>query len=80
MGVEKTVIRDSKSNSGIIGLTRKASALLRWTMTQHTMGEYATVMRPHSGLHQSGYDIHEQNLESAMKRMKNISHCLVIIF
>ena len=33
MGIEKTVIRDSKSDSGIIGLTCKASPLLQWTMT-----------------------------------------------
>ena len=44
MGVEKTVIRDSKSEGGIIGLTLKKSALIRWTLTRHIMGEY-TVLR-----------------------------------
>ena len=29
LGIEKTVIKDSKSDGGVIGLTRKAGALLR---------------------------------------------------
>ena len=49
MGVEKTVIRDSKSNGGVIGLTRKPSALLRWSVTRHLMGQYASVIRERSG-------------------------------
>ena len=35
LGTEKTIIRDTKSESGIVGLTRKKSALTRWTLTRH---------------------------------------------
>jgi hypothetical protein len=33
MATEKTIIKDSKSNGGIVGLTRKKSALIRWNIT-----------------------------------------------
>jgi hypothetical protein len=33
MTTEKTIIKDSKSNGGIVGLTRKKSALIRWNIT-----------------------------------------------
>ena len=48
MGVEKTVIRDAKSDGGIIGITRKPAAMLRWTLTRHRMGEYAAVIHERS--------------------------------
>ena len=40
MGTEKTIIKDAKSESGIIGLTRKKPALVRWTLTRHLLGAY----------------------------------------
>lgn len=45
MGVEMSAIRDSKGESGIIGLTRKDSAVLQWTLTGHIIGVYAKNMR-----------------------------------
>ena len=33
MATEKTITKDSKSNGGIVGLTRKKSALIRWNIT-----------------------------------------------
>ena len=33
MATEKTIIKDSKSNGGIVGLTRKKFALIRWNIT-----------------------------------------------
>ena len=31
MGVETTMVKDAKGNGGIVGLTRKKRALLRWS-------------------------------------------------
>jgi hypothetical protein len=45
LGTEKTIIRDAKSESGIVGLTSKKSALTRWTLTRHLLGVYSKVMR-----------------------------------
>jgi len=50
MGVETSIIRDSKSDSGIIGLTRRGSAVLRWTCSRHVLGQYAERMRCRSGM------------------------------
>ena len=44
MGTEKTIIKDSKSSSGIVGLTRKKPALIRWMLMRHIMSEYAKAM------------------------------------
>ena len=50
MGVETSIIRDSKSHSGIIGLTRRGSAVLRWTCSRHVLRQYAERMRCRSGM------------------------------
>jgi hypothetical protein len=69
MCVEKTVIKDSKSDSGIIGLTRKKSALVRWTLTRHIMGEYTTTMKYRSRLLHSDQDTaHLETMSSGIKR------------
>lgn len=38
MAVEMSIIKDTKSNSGIIGLTRKEPSILRWTISQNILG------------------------------------------
>ena len=50
MAVEKTVIRDSKSDGGVVGLTRKKEALLRWYLSRHIMGRYSHVVKTRAGL------------------------------
>lgn len=42
MGVGSTNIRDAKSSGGIVGLTRKQTAALRWTVTRQFLGEYSS--------------------------------------
>ena len=44
MTTEKTIIKDSKSNGGIVGLTRKKSALIRWNITRHIVGHFSAAM------------------------------------
>lgn len=48
MGVEMSGVKDTKSDSGIIGFTRKESTVLRWTVIRNLQGQYATVMSARS--------------------------------
>ena len=41
---EMSVIKDTKYDTGIVGLTRKEPAVLRWTLTANVLGKYCTVM------------------------------------
>ena len=67
LGTETTVIRDAKSDGGVIGLTRKESALLRWTLTRGILGEYARATKMYSGQYSSEHYTHEQEQPSAMR-------------
>lgn len=49
MAVEMSVIRDTKSDTGIIGLTRKDSTVLRWAVTRNILGTYSSQMSSRSG-------------------------------
>ena len=37
---KNTVIRDSKCRGGIVGITRKKAALIRWSLTRHVFAEF----------------------------------------
>ena len=39
--LEQTINREAKSKGGVIDLTLRKGALLRWLMTRHITGEYA---------------------------------------
>lgn len=41
MGVEMSVIKDNKSEGGIIGFTRRADAVIRWSLSRNIVGNYA---------------------------------------
>ena len=45
MGVETTIIKDAKGQGGIVGITRKKPALVRWSVTRHIISQYASVMK-----------------------------------
>lgn len=68
MGVEKTIIRDSKSDGGVVGLTRKPAALLRWSVTRHLMGQYAAVVRERSGILNESEESSNSSTASSTKR------------
>lgn len=59
MNVERSVIKDTKSNSGIIGFTRKDSTVLRWTTMQNTLGVYSSTMQARSGCN-NAYTMYEE--------------------
>ena len=67
MATEKTIIKDSKSNSGI-GLTRKKSALIRWNITRHIMGHFSAAMKVRSGLVTTDDETHDENRSATMKQ------------
>ena len=68
MGVETSIIRDSKSDSGIIGLTRRGTTVLRWTCTRHILGQYARHMEIRSGQKSSTSKPHEQSMPSMLTK------------
>jgi hypothetical protein len=69
MATEKTIIKDSKSNGGIVGLARKKSALIRWTITRHIVGHFSAVMKVRSGLLTADDETHDEN-RSALKNSR----------
>ncbi|CAC5359722.1 unnamed protein product [Mytilus coruscus] len=74
MATEKTIIKDSKGCSGIIGLTRKKPALLRWMLTRHILAHFSSEMKSRSGLTTDAEPEHEENKPTAMTRdEKNVS-------
>ena len=68
MGVETSITRGSKSNSGIIGLTRSGTTVLRWTCTRHILGQYARHMEIRSGQKSSTSKLHEQSMPSMLTK------------
>lgn len=81
LAVEMTVIKDTKAKStGIIGFALQESAVLRWTVTRHILGAYASEMRQRASLlNGSCASTHKQQARSIMTRdetdiSKVISH------
>ena len=68
MATEKTIIKDSKGKSGIVGLTRKKSALVRWTLTRHVLSKFSSEMRDRAGLTTEGEVSHDETKPTAMRR------------
>lgn len=69
MGTEKTVIKDSKGQGGIKGLTQQKSALMRWTLTRHMLGQYTSYMQNRSGIHKEDIkEVHEESQPTSLKR------------
>ena len=50
MAVEISVIKDTKSDTGIVGLTRKDSTVLRWSVKRNILGAFSSVVSYRSGL------------------------------
>ena len=68
MATEKTIIKDSKGNGGIVGLTRQKPALLRWNLTGHIVGHFSSEMRLRSGIVCEDDDKHDESRPACMKR------------
>ena len=50
MTTEKTVIKNANGDGGIVGLTRKKPALIRWTPTRYIAAQYSAAMKERSGI------------------------------
>ncbi len=68
LAVEKTVIKDSKSESGIKGFARQEPAIVRWCLTRQTLGEYASAMKERSGHHRIVDQGHGETKPASMKK------------
>lgn len=69
LAVEMSVIKDTKAKTtGIIGFALKESAVLRWTVTRHILGGYASEMRRRSGILSPISEIHKQQGRSMVVR------------
>ncbi|CAC5356069.1 unnamed protein product [Mytilus coruscus] len=70
MATEKTVIKDSKGRGSIVGITRQKSALIRWSLTRHVLGELSAEMRSSSGFSAPEELFHEETRQKALQRDK----------
>ena len=65
---EKTIIKDSKSNSVIVGITRKKSALITWNITRHIVGHFSAAMKVRSELVIVDDETRDENISATMRR------------
>ena len=68
MATEMTIIKDAKGVGGIIGMTRKKSAMVRWTLTRHVMGEYSKPMKQRTGIEKTERTEHEETRSASIKQ------------
>ncbi|CAC5392868.1 unnamed protein product [Mytilus coruscus] len=80
MATEKTVIKDSKGDGGIVGLTRKKASLIRWNLTRHVLSQITSAMRARACLVQVDDQCHDEAKPAAMKRdEKHVQDLIVYI-
>ena len=73
MATEKTVIKNTKGDSGIVGLARKKPVLIRWTLMRHIAAQYSAAMKERSGIKSAEKSVHQQEKTASMKQMKLMS-------
>lgn len=79
MAVEMSVIKDTKGDGGIIGLTRKDSTVLRWAVTRNVLGAYSAVMKTRSG-YTNDMDLdYKHEGERKHEILKDEEHCNMIL-
>ena len=66
--MEKSVIKYSKSNGSIVGITRKNPAVMRWSLVRHITGHYVKAM------------IDDENTDEQSKDKQHASLQLSIIY
>ena len=82
MATEKTVIKDTKSKSGLLGITQQKLAVLRWSLSRHVVGEYSSAMQEFSSKartynDKSQYQNHRDCQPACMRRHEN-HVCLIV--
>ncbi|CAC5420134.1 unnamed protein product [Mytilus coruscus] len=68
MGTEKTIIKDSRSSGGIVGITNQKSALVRWTLTRHFLASFSNAMNDRGDITNKSDNSHEEIKQTALKR------------
>ena len=77
MATEKTVIKNAKEDGGIVGLTRKKPALIRWTLTRHIAAQYPAAMKERSGITSPDNSVHQQEKAASMKQDEDHVRALI---
>lgn len=75
--MEMSVINDTKSDTGIVGLTRKDSTVLRWSVTRNILSTYASEMLLRSGCSKESMNAgnsHEGERQHEISKDKRIPH------
>ena len=68
IATEKTVIKNAKGDGGIVGLTRKKPAVIRWTLTRHMATQYSAAMKERSGITSANTSVNQQEKAASMKQ------------
>ena len=77
MATEKTAIKNAKGDGGIVGLTRKKPALIRWTLTRHIAAQDSAAVKTRSGITSSDNSVHQQEKATSMKQDED--HVMALI-
>ena len=59
--LEQTINREGKSEGGVVGLTLKKGALIRWLMTRHVTTEYVDAMKELCSKQAHGSQFHHEH-------------------
>ena len=68
MVTKKTVIKNAKGDGGIVGLTRKKPALIRWILTRHIAAQYSAAMKERSWITSAENSVHQQEKAASVKQ------------
>ena len=77
MGTEKIIMRDATSDNGMIGMTRKQPALVKWILFRYFAAIYSSQMNERGGLISKDNSSHIQNQPAVLKQYKNHAQALV---
>ena len=73
MATDKAVMKNTKRNGGIVGLSRKKPALIRWTLTCHIAAQYSAAMKERSVITSADNSVHQQEKATSMKQDEDMS-------
>ena len=77
MATGKTVIKNAEGDGGIVVLTRKKPALIRWTLTRHIAAQYSAAMKERSGITSADNSVHQQEKAASMKQDEHNIRALI---
>ena len=77
MATEKAVMKNAKGNGGIVGLSRKKPALIRWTLTRHIAAQYLAAMKERNVITSADNSVHQQEKAASMKQDEDHVRALI---